>query len=109
MDISSDEESHFLDEPKFSGSDDYEWLQMLLQEEDMMKTESPAFGFSDEVVLVKQVKAKSKNSDMVDADDDDCVILDGDPDKAVSLDDGAADGVSDDVHIVGEKGQVRFS
>uniref|UniRef100_A0A7N0T7D0 Uncharacterized protein n=1 Tax=Kalanchoe fedtschenkoi TaxID=63787 RepID=A0A7N0T7D0_KALFE len=38
-------------------------------------------------------------------DDDDCVILDGDPDKMVSVEDDQDNG-SDELVVVGEKGQV---
>ncbi|KAL3715440.1 hypothetical protein ACJRO7_007214 [Eucalyptus globulus] len=61
---------------------------------------------SDEVVLVKEVNAKSKRIKLVMDDDDDCVVLDGDPEKSVFVPDDAADGGSDDLLIVGEKGQV---
>ena len=41
-------------------------------------------------------------------DDDDCVVLDGDPDKAVTVPDegSAGDGSSDELQIVAEKGPV---
>ncbi|CAM8898973.1 unnamed protein product [Rhodiola kirilowii] len=40
-----------------------------------------------------------------DDDDDDCVILDGDPDKMVSVEENQDDG-SDELVVVGEKGQI---
>ncbi|WVZ59207.1 hypothetical protein U9M48_009393 [Paspalum notatum var. saurae] len=44
-----------------------------------------------------------------DEDDDDCVVLDGDPDKAVTVADeegSAGDGSSDELQIVAEKGPI---
>ncbi|KAJ1295275.1 hypothetical protein BS78_01G211000 [Paspalum vaginatum] len=44
-----------------------------------------------------------------DEDDDDCVVLDGDPDKAVTVADeegSAGDGGSDELQIVAEKGPI---
>ncbi|XP_010036137.1 uncharacterized protein LOC104425213 [Eucalyptus grandis] len=89
LDISSDGEGRGF------GSDGDEWIPRLLRDD------------PDEVVLVKEVNAKS-NSDkfLADDDDDDCVVLDGDPEKSVSVSDDAGDGGSDDLLIVGEKGQV---
>ncbi|KAF8007239.1 hypothetical protein BT93_K1285 [Corymbia citriodora subsp. variegata] len=94
LDISSDEEGLVSDVPGGGGGDDsYDWITGLLD--------------PNEVVLVKEVSAKSKSNKLVmDDDDDDCVVLDGDPEKAVSVPDDAADGGSDDLLIVGEKGQV---
>ncbi|KAK3405156.1 hypothetical protein EUGRSUZ_K01404 [Eucalyptus grandis] len=94
LDISSDEEGLVPDVPRGFGGDD-EWISRLLRDD------------PDEVVLVKEVNAKSKSDKFLeDDDDDDCVVLDGDPEKSVSVSDDAADGGSDDLLIVGEKGQV---
>lgn len=92
LDISSDEETAF-DGPI---SNDYSWLSRLLADD------------SDEVVVVGEVKSKSAKTAAIKDDDDDCVILDGDPEKPVeSVDDGEkSDG--DDLLIVGQKGQVYF-
>ncbi|KAG6785444.1 hypothetical protein POTOM_011175 [Populus tomentosa] len=115
FDISSDEEPA-IEEPK-EFDDDCNWLTELLRTVDKEKDDS------DEVVIVGEYnppkpKSKSKSSNQVadikfvlDGDDDDCVVLGGDPDKPVS----AADDVcrnetdssddGDDVLVVAEKGQ----
>lgn len=42
-------------------------------------------------------------------DDDDCMVLDGDPDKSIVVVNNKVDGDgSDDLEIVGEKGEVWF-
>lgn len=99
LDISSDEEGLVPDGTR-GGGGDYDWLAELF-------TDGPMTGDSDEVVVVKEVNAKSKPNKLVmDDDDDDCVVLDGDPEKSVSVPDDVVDGGSDDLLIVGEKGQV---
>ncbi|KAL9397837.1 hypothetical protein Peur_012090 [Populus x canadensis] len=116
FDISSDEEPA-IEEPK-EFDDDCNWLTELLRTVDKEKDDS------DEVVIVGEYnppkpKSKSKSSNQVadikfvlDGDDDDCVVLGGDPDKPVSAvddvcrneTDSSDDG--DDVLVVAEKGQV---
>lgn len=49
--------------------------------------------------------SKCVDNDDDDGDDDDCVILDGDPDKHVTFENSGGDD-SDDLCLVGEKGQV---
>lgn len=101
LDISSDEEGSVSDVPKGSGSESYDWLEEFFGVDDLIP------GDSDEVVVVKEVNAKSmSNKLLTDDDDDDCVVLDGDPEKSISAPDDAVDGGSDDLLIVGEKGQV---
>lgn len=100
FDISSDEEV----EVGFDRSDDYDWLSDLLKEVDKVTDDS------DEVVVVSEVnpkqKSKSSKSTPKDDDDDDCVVLDGDPDNAAPTVNDSDNG-SDDLLIVGEKGQVN--
>lgn len=100
LDISSDEEGLVSDVPKGSGSENYDWIEELFGGDGLIP------GDSDEVVVVKEVNAKSMSNKLVTDDDDDCVVLDGDPEKSVSAPDDAVDGGSDDLLIVGEKGQV---
>ncbi|KAF2292671.1 hypothetical protein GH714_026586 [Hevea brasiliensis] len=70
---------------------------------DISSDEEPAFneprgGDDDHECLSHRNRVK-------DVDDDDCVVLDGDPDKPVDVvDDAASDG--DDVLVVGQKGQI---
>lgn len=109
FDISSDEEcwgetgrgkSNTAD-----GGDAYDWISEFFEGE----SED-----SDGVELVGEVflnpKPRPKPSSVAEKpkdfdDDDDCVILDGDPDKLVTIEkDNASD--TDDLLIVGEKGQV---
>ncbi|XP_011024507.1 PREDICTED: uncharacterized protein LOC105125656 isoform X3 [Populus euphratica] len=116
FDISSDEEPA-IEEPK-EFDDDCNWLTELLRTVDKEKDDS------DEVVIVGEYnppkpKSKSKSSNQVadikfvlDGDDDDCVVLGGDPDKPVSAVDDACRNETDssddgdDVLVVAEKGQV---
>lgn len=60
--------------------------------------------------LSKTALQKKANANGVcDEDDDDCVVLDGDPDKAVTVADeegSVRDGSSDELQIVAEKGPV---
>ncbi|GMJ01302.1 hypothetical protein HRI_003799400 [Hibiscus trionum] len=105
FDISSDEEevASALEEPK---GDDYCWFSEVL------KAVNRGFDDSDEVVVVGEVnpnkKSKSRNSSVtknVNVEDDDCIVLEGDPEKVVSdVDDNHED--SDELLIVGQKGQV---
>ncbi|XP_031373422.1 uncharacterized protein LOC116188296 isoform X2 [Punica granatum] len=114
LDISSDEDGSGLlvEEPKFTGSDDFDWLAQLLRDE---SAGASSGGDSDEVVVVKEVNAKSKSKAprlaVDDEDDDDCVILNSNPDKAAAVAAAAAgaladDSSSDDLLVVGEKGQI---
>lgn len=101
LDISSDEEGLFSDVPKGSDSGSPDWLSQRLWEDD------PMIGDSEEVVVLKEVNAKSKSNELAaDDDDDDCVVLDRDPEKSDSVPDDVVDGGADDLLIVGEKGQV---
>uniref|UniRef100_A0A2P2J7J0 Uncharacterized protein n=1 Tax=Rhizophora mucronata TaxID=61149 RepID=A0A2P2J7J0_RHIMU len=106
FDISSDEEPAF--EFPAVCDDDYNWLSEFLENFDK-KTDDD----SDEVVVVGEYnpplsksKPRLKLSESVKVvEDDDCVVLDGDPDKSVAGIVGAA-GDGDDVLVVGEKGPV---
>ena len=108
FDISSDDDeaASAWEEPKW---DDYDWLSEVLEEVDK------EFDDPDEVVVVEEVnpnkKSKSRNSsdkNVVDEYDDDCVVLEGDPDKALSnVNDPQED--SDELLIVGQKGQVNIN
>ncbi|PON37129.1 hypothetical protein PanWU01x14_322500 [Parasponia andersonii] len=100
FDISSDEEESGVTEPK---GDEYDWLAEYLDSDDKKSDDD-----SDEVVVLGEVKPKSRSKSskptVVDGDDD-CVVLDGDPDKPV-VDDAVND--SDELLIVGEKGQFSL-
>lgn len=76
----------------------------------LQKTANP-----DELVVMGELSSpparqqKKANSDGgCHEDDDDCVVLDGDPDKAVTVADNGSvgDGSSDELQIVAEKGPV---
>ncbi|RLN17680.1 uncharacterized protein C2845_PM02G12250 [Panicum miliaceum] len=69
----------------------------------------------DDLVVMSELSSppvlqKKGNADGdCDEDDDDCVVLDGDPDKAVNVADeegSARDGSSDELQIVAEKGPI---
>lgn len=130
LEISSDEEVAFgnMKKDDDGGSvydkEDHEWLKTLLGEVDGKKGDG---GLGDEM-LVKDVVPENLekmslqtpkpvpevvtiDSDSDDnGDDDDCVVLDGDPDKPVLVGSGEAVSAggndSDDVEIIGEKGEV---
>ncbi|KAJ6389926.1 hypothetical protein OIU77_024200 [Salix suchowensis] len=114
FDISSDEELAIAEPKEFD--DDCNWLTELLRNFDKENDDS------DDVVIVGEYKppkpkSKSKSSNQVADikffldDDDDCVVLSGDPEKPVAAvddvcrneADSSDDG--DDVLVVGEKGQ----
>lgn len=99
LDISSDEEQGFKEGPK---SFDYDWIKEFLGVSDKESDHS------DDVVVVREVKPerKSKSSRPAAKDlDHDCVVLDGDPENRVtSVNESANE--SDELLIVGEKGQV---
>ncbi|KAF7120317.1 hypothetical protein RHSIM_Rhsim13G0040600 [Rhododendron simsii] len=110
FDISSDEEcwgeTGRGNNTGGGGGDGYDWISEFFRRE----SED-----SDDVELVGEVvlnpKPRPKSSSVAeklkdfDDDDDECVILDGDPDKPVVIEkDNASD--SDDLLIVGEKGQI---
>ncbi|XP_073151338.1 uncharacterized protein [Henckelia pumila] len=133
LEISSDEESGFLDikEGDFTGDgggfgdrEDHNWLSKLLGEVDGDKDDD-----SDEVLLVSEMIPNPKKPRLQswkpaweivcgggDEDDDDCVILECESDQArVVKNDGVdnlggggggGSGDSDDLEIVGEKGEV---
>jgi hypothetical protein len=96
LEISSDDES------SLGGvGEGFDWMSELFDGVDENN--------SDEVVVVREVnnarrKSKSLDSTARDADDD-CVVLDGDPDNQVSVENEVSSG-SDELLVVGEKGQV---
>lgn len=130
LEISSDEESGFVDarERDFTGDgdgfgdrEDHDWLSKLLVEVDGDKDDD-----SDEVLLVSEVIPNPKKPRLQslkpaweivcsggDEDDDDCVILDCEPNQARVVKNDVVDNKlcggdddSDDLEIVGEKGEV---
>ncbi|CAN4093430.1 unnamed protein product [Withania somnifera] len=115
FDISSDEEVGFVKSKGGSGggsggSDEYDWITELLGEGDERSKDD-----SDDVVVVREVitnpkqNLKSLPEPAVnnDDDDDDCVILEEDPDKPVQVVNDRADDDSDDLLVVGQKGQCH--
>jgi len=105
LEISSDEEEDVKEESK---NTDFEWIQELL-----FNSDDESDGGSDDVVFIHENKApegKSKSSTLSvkdDVDDDDCVVLEGDPENGVtSVDEEDASEGSDELVVVGEKGQV---
>jgi len=113
FDISSDEEcwgeTRRGDNDTGGGGDGYDWLSEFLERDSEDSDEVELVG---EVVLNPKPRP-NKSSGVVekpwvkdfDDDDDECVILDGDPDKPVVIEkDTACD--EDDLFIVGEKGQI---
>lgn len=125
LEISSDEEAGFGDARKGSGyevgggefgdGEDCDWLSKLLGEVGGNIDDD-----SDDVVLVSEVfpkppkKSRSESLKLSakvvgdEGGDDDCVVLDGDPDKPAVVVNSRVDDDddSDDLEIVGEKGEV---
>ena len=130
VDISSDEEDfHIGDAP--APLNPHGWTADLFDVVD-----NAARGDFDDLVIMSEISAPvvqhqtAKPDDLVvmselssppvlqkkgnagggcDEDDDDCVVLDGDPDKAVTVADeegSVGDGCSDELQIVAEKGPV---
>ena len=105
LDISSDEEPGF-EEPGFEEpSEDlnFDWIREFLGMSDEESDDS------DEVVLVREViperRSNCSKAIVKDVDDDDCVVLEGDPENGVaSVNEEETE--SDELQIVGEKGQV---
>lgn len=126
LEISSDEEvgweSHDDRGITDGGGEDHNWIAELLDEvnRDDCGYDDGGDDDSDEVVLVREVlpskksrkKLTSKSPSLIDLDDD-CVILDHNPDKAMAMGKptdnpiaGNLDDDSDDLVVVSEKGQV---
>ncbi|KAL2488036.1 uncharacterized protein Fot_41417 [Forsythia ovata] len=110
LEISSDEEACF-GETREGGWDeeDNDWLSKLLDEVERNVNDS------DDAVFVRDSISKPKESNLpskpktknADCEDADCVILDGDPDKLLAVEDGRVNNDdSDDLVVIGEKGQV---
>lgn len=110
-DVALDEKLGFDD----SGEDDCDWIQELLKEVDR-QTNTEDSNESDDVVLVNEVvvspKLKLKNCDAglkevdEEEEDDDCVVLDGDPDKPEAVENNQTVDESDELTVVAETGQV---
>lgn len=118
LDISSDEDVGWGDSmAKDCGGDDSggcrddgDWISELLDKVDKETDDS------DEVEVVREVIAKPKlrvTKSLVkrvnkidDDDDDECVILDGDPDKPVAIENDKGEDDSDELFVVSVKGQV---
>lgn len=93
IDISSDEDASLH---RDVDDDTVDWLSNLIESADSKFDDDV-----DDVVVIGEVNGASKKEV-----DDDCVVLDGDPDKAVSVEDDGSGSGSDDLVVVGEKGQV---
>ncbi|TYI68004.1 hypothetical protein E1A91_D08G058700v1 [Gossypium mustelinum] len=106
FDISSDDDDEVASGLEESKGDDYDWFSEVLE------AVNKGFDDSDEVVVIGEVnpnkKSKTRNSSVrkdVTEEDDDCIVLEGDPEKAVSdVNDYHDD--SDELLVVGHKGQV---
>ncbi|KAJ8443956.1 hypothetical protein Cgig2_020802 [Carnegiea gigantea] len=125
LDISSDDEVGFDDS---STADNFDWVSKFLEDvpskDDVNYTLDVASNGgdddSDDVVVVGEVLAKPKRAkvlvpryrnDGFDDDNDDCVVLNCDPYKPKQVtelgQDKCSDEDSDDLVIVGEKGQCH--
>ncbi|PRQ25660.1 hypothetical protein RchiOBHm_Chr6g0286061 [Rosa chinensis] len=96
IEISSDEDTGLND----LDDDSADWLSNLIESVEKKFGDDD----SDDVVVIGEVNSGSKCS--LKEVDDDCVVLDGDPDKAVSVADDESGSGSDDLVVVGEKGQI---
>ncbi|XP_068665500.1 RPM1 interacting protein 13-like [Aristolochia californica] len=106
VEISSDEEGDW---------DEYDdlhidWLS------DFLDDDSEAVDISDDIVILDELSTSQKHNSLPAKpkqavasgrldDDDDCLVLDGDPDEVLPKMNAADEG-SDDLLIVGEKGEV---
>jgi hypothetical protein len=113
LNISSDEEDG--NSRGVSVEDDYSWLTQFLDadEDDDVNNNNDKSNDDDEddVVVVEEEdllnsNPKQKLKPCVNDLDDDCMILDGDPDKAVEVQNDDVDESDDEVLVVSEKGQV---
>lgn len=113
LDISSDEEQGSSAETK-SGDRSLDWLSELfgnLNSDDDAEAEAEA---DDDVVVVREVvnenhRRSRKSTAVVKDVDDDCIVLDCDPNNPVAeVNDDKDNSGSDDLLIVAEKGQVNF-
>lgn len=106
LDISSDEEVGWGESGvSFDGGDGYggdgygrddcDWLTEIFNEVTVV---------GEVISNPKQMLAKCVDDDD-DGDEDDCVILDGDPDKHITIQNDGGDD-SDDLCLISEKGQV---
>ncbi|XP_047981478.1 uncharacterized protein LOC125222735 isoform X2 [Salvia hispanica] len=104
LDSCSDEEAAFGDK------EDGDWLSRLLVEAGGNTDDD-----SGDVVFVSELFPKIRSDSVKalakavvdDEGDDDCMVLDGDPDNpVVAVNDKADGGDSDELEIVGEKGEV---
>lgn len=108
FDISSDDDDEVASGLEESKGDDYVWFSEVLE------AVNKGFDDSDEVVVIGEVnpnkKSKTRNSSVrkdVNEEDDDCIVLEGDPEKAVSdVNDYHDD--SDELLVVGHKGKVKY-
>lgn len=119
LDISSDEETFFDDGGvSTDGRDDHSWIADLLEE---VNKQDCRFDDSDEVIVVNEVLPVKKNRKKLIEIDDDCVILDHDPDnKSMEprnndpvvnnglISNNDHDDSDDDLLVVSEKGQVSI-
>ncbi|KAL5996839.1 hypothetical protein ACLOJK_007761 [Asimina triloba] len=106
VDISSDEESSWdVDSP-------IDWLSELLDDVNEENEESDDVVVVDELSCASVQKQSCAPSNGVketleNGSDDECLVLDGDPDKPAAVEDDKGYG-SDDILVVGEKGQVQI-
>ncbi|XP_057743106.1 uncharacterized protein LOC130961311 [Arachis stenosperma] len=110
LEISSDEEQG---PEKRLKSVDYDWIREFLGMSDSDSDDDGKSDDSDDVIIIRENKPhqpKSKSStvavkNLLDDEDGDCVVLDGDPENGVTCLDDEPTG-SDELLVVGEKGQV---
>jgi len=104
VDISSDDEP---DDFSVSKPVDisYDLIDQWLNDEE---GKDDVNNFVDLDCVKNSASLRSKTGAVCDDSDDDIMVLDGDPDKPVAGDDDKGDGKyrSDDLCIVGQKGQV---
>ncbi|KAL3517751.1 hypothetical protein ACH5RR_020340 [Cinchona calisaya] len=128
LDISSDEDVGWGDSVAGCGSDgerggggggggsgdrdDVDWISELLDEVHKETDDADEVVVVGEVIAAKPKVRVSTSSvkcvnKIADADsDDECVVLDGDPDKPVEIENDRREDDSDELLVVSEKGQV---
>lgn len=109
LDISSDEEIDVKDQHVnlewfydqiFKDVDDSDDVVVIGEVLSAKRMESKCLSGGVDVRNIDEIKGHEE-----DDDEDDCVVLDGDPDKMVSVEEDKDDG-SDELVVVAEKGQV---
>lgn len=108
FDISSDEEPGWGDSggawAEETKADSSEWLSEVLSAVDGGSDDPDEVVFIGEVNPIRKLKSSQSSIECI-SDDDECVVLDGDPDKPLEIANGEEEDC-DELQIVGQKGEI---